>query len=86
MSMIAVPVTTKGDAVNVGTPRALFAMTTPSAAGNPQTYQAGGNSGPGFDVLPDGRFVMVRSTTVPVREIVVVRNFAEEARRLAPAP
>ena len=43
------------------------------------------NGGIGYDVLPDGRFVMVRrpdqSTT---REIVVVRNWFEELKRLAP--
>jgi hypothetical protein len=53
---------------------------TPRAV--PRTYEAGGNSGASFDVLPDGRFAMIRTTEVPAREIVVVRNFTEEAKRL----
>jgi len=45
------------------------------------------NDGVGYDVLPDGRFVMVRSPDqFAAREIVFVRNFIEELKRLVPAP
>jgi hypothetical protein len=41
------------------------------------------NAGPMFDVLPDGRFVMVRGADPQgTREIVIVQHFGEEARRL----
>jgi hypothetical protein len=39
--------------------------------------------GASYDVLPDGRFVMIRgSDPWGEREIVLVQNFFEEARRL----
>lgn len=39
---------------------------------------ASGNSGPQYDVFPDGRrFVIVRTPETPALEIVLVRNFFE---------
>ena len=45
----------------------------------------GNNQGAGFDVLPDGRFLVLRRPDPrALREIVVVQRWFEELRRLAP--
>jgi hypothetical protein len=48
-----------------------------------EQYGTSGNVGPMFDVLPDGPFVRVRGADPQgTREIVLVQQFGEEARRL----
>jgi hypothetical protein len=48
-------------------------------------YGVGSNAGPEYDVLPDGRFVMVQNTVTPAREIVLVQNWTSELQRPGPA-
>ena len=43
------------------------------------------NVGTSFDVLPDGRLVMIRGADqAGTREIIVVQNWFQELKRLAP--
>jgi hypothetical protein len=49
------------------------------------TYRPGSNLGPGFEVRPDGRFVVVRTPEVPTTELVVVEHWFDDLRRLTAA-
>ena len=50
-----------------------------------EQYAGSGNSGIRYDVLPDGRFVMIRGPDPnAAREIVVVQHWFEELKRLVP--
>ena len=61
---------------SVGTPQALFDVTA---------YSVGGNFGPGYDVTPDGqRFIILKRSEKPEVELVIVQNWFEELKRLAP--
>jgi dipeptidyl aminopeptidase/acylaminoacyl peptidase len=77
--MYVVSVTRDGASLRLGRPVALFDLHTTTSSGDPVTYAVGSNSGVEYDVMPDGRFVMVRqpdqSTT---REIVLLRNWRGE--------
>jgi hypothetical protein len=43
------------------------------------------NLGAGYDILPDGRFVMVKvADPTDTREIVLVQHWFEELKRLVP--
>lgn len=42
--------------------------------------------GAGIDILPDGRFMLARTPKADNREIVIVQNWFDEVRRLAPLP
>jgi len=56
-----------------------------SSSGAVEQYIGSGTAGPGYDVLPDGRFVMVRGADPSgSREIVIVQNWFEELKRLVP--
>lgn len=67
---------------NAPGPVALFDLDTTSASGEPATYAVGFNGGVGYDVLPDGRFVMVRQPDQrTTREIVLVRNWLDALKR-----
>ena len=49
-------------------------------------YAGSSNSGPGYDVFPDGQFAVVRTPDPrDAREIVVVQNWFDELTHLAPA-
>jgi hypothetical protein len=62
--------------LSVGTPQPLFDVTA---------YGVSGNFGPGYDVTPDGqRFVMIKKSEKPEVELVIVLNWFEELKRLAP--
>jgi len=51
-----------------------------------EQYAGSGNGGPGYDILPDGRFVMSSGADpAGTREIVLVQHWFEELRRVAPA-
>jgi dipeptidyl aminopeptidase/acylaminoacyl peptidase len=82
--MMAVPVAASGDSLVPGEPRPLFSFLLAGTAGAVDRYETGGNSGVQWDVFPDGqRFLMVRTPSAQnAREIVVVRNFTTEIRRL----
>ncbi|HSF17416.1 MAG TPA: hypothetical protein VLK65_17875 [Vicinamibacteria bacterium] len=79
---VEVTATPNGPSLELGKPVLLFDLRLPGASGEPEIYESGGNSGAGYDVLPDGRFVMTRhpdrSTS---REIVLVRNWLSELER-----
>jgi hypothetical protein len=84
--MMAVSVTPAGTSVSLGRPTPLFEFRVPGPSGGTAQYTGAGNAGTGYDILPDGRFVMVRrADPAGTREIVLVQNFVEELKRLAPA-
>ena len=63
----------------------LFDLRVTGPTGVVEQYASGRNSGVGYDVLPDGRFVMNRQPDpTGAREIVVVQNFFDELKRLVP--
>ncbi|HTG72711.1 MAG TPA: hypothetical protein VMB70_03040, partial [Terriglobia bacterium] len=78
-----------GASLRIGKPTPLFDLNVPGPAGSVDRYVPGTNSGAGYDVLPDGRFVMIRHSdpkdpTIG-REIIVVQNWFEELKRPAAA-
>ena len=80
--IFSVPVTQNGAALRLGKPLPLFDLRTIGPEGDAWQYLAGNNGGAGYDVLPDGRFVMVRSAApADIREIVVVQNWFETLKR-----
>ena len=83
---MAVTVMPEANTLRLGAPRPLLDMRVAGSTGIIEQYTAGGNVGAGYDIFPDGqRFVMVRGADPQgTREIVVVQNFFEEAKRLAP--
>jgi len=85
--MLAVSVTPAGASLQLGKPMPLFDRAVTGPTGDRAVYDVGNNAGIGYDVLPDGRFVMVRSPDqLTAREIVIVRNWLEELKRLVPTP
>jgi Tol biopolymer transport system component/tRNA A-37 threonylcarbamoyl transferase component Bud32 len=84
--ILAVSVTPNGASLRLGKPVPLFDLRTTGPTGDAAQYLAGSsNAGAGYDVLPDGRFVMVRSAApADIREIVVVQNWFEALKRRAP--
>ncbi|MBY0507480.1 MAG: protein kinase [Bryobacteraceae bacterium] len=83
---MAASVTPNGASLRLGKPVPLFDLRTKGPAGEEWQY-AGNNSNGGqdYDILPDGRFVMVRSAALAdIREIVVVQNWFEALKRRAP--
>jgi serine/threonine-protein kinase len=77
-AVVAVPVASGRD----------FAPGRPSRVLEDASYSGGGGRGGGrtYDVSPDGqRFLMVKSSgAISAPELVVVMNWFEELRRLAP--
>jgi hypothetical protein len=61
-------------------------MRVTSPTGTREVYGGSSNVGASYDSFPDGRrFVMSRGPDPQsAREIVLVQNFFEEVRRLAP--
>jgi hypothetical protein len=50
-----------------------------------EQYAGSGNSGGEYDILPDGRFVMVWcADPTGTREIVLVQHWFEELKRVLP--
>jgi WD40 repeat protein len=83
--LVAVSVRRDGDSLVLGRPVGLFDLRTPGPTGAFDLYAPTQNAGASFDVLPDGRFVMVREPDpTRTREIVVVQNWTEELKRLVP--
>jgi len=84
--MMAAPVMADAASIRSGTPVPLFDLRVRNSSGAIEQYGGAGNVGPGYDVLPDGRFLMVRGADpAGAREIVIVQNWFEELRRLVPA-
>ena len=85
--LMVVAVEPDGKALRLTEPRPLLPMRVPGAGGTFEEYGGGSNVGAEYDVFPDGRFVMVKGPDPQgTREIVLVQNFFEEVKRLAPAP
>jgi Tol biopolymer transport system component len=79
--LMKVPVTRNGDSIELGKPQPLFNLSVPRPDGTAR-YLASSNMGPNYDVLPDGRFVMIRWVEQDAREIVLVQHWFEEVKRL----
>ncbi len=87
LKMMAVTVTPDGASLSLGRPSALFDQRLPGGAGASEQYVQSGNTGVAYDVLPDGRFVMVRGADPSgSREFVLVQHWFEELKRLVPVP
>ena len=83
--MMAVAIAPEGASLRLGKPEPLFNLNVAGPSGEPEVYGVGSNSGIGYDVLPDGRFVMVkRPEQGTAREIVLVRHWADALTELAP--
>jgi hypothetical protein len=80
--IVAVSIEARGDEPQLGRPVPLFSMRVPGPDGEPTAYLETVNAGPRWDVLPDGRFVMLQGPDTSVhREIVVVQNWLTELAR-----
>jgi serine/threonine-protein kinase len=73
-----VSVTPDGRRLRLGDPVKVLDMRAPGAGGTMDEYTFSTNIGNSYDILPDGRFVMIRGTDVRSREIVVVQNWIRE--------
>jgi hypothetical protein len=73
-----VSVTPDGRRLRLGDPVKVLDMRVPGAGGTMEEYTFSTNIGNSYDILPDGRFVMIRGTDVRSREIVVVQNWIRE--------
>jgi eukaryotic-like serine/threonine-protein kinase len=86
LKMMAVSATPEGASVRLGKPVPLFDLRVTGPTGAVEQYALSGNTGTDYDILPDGRFVMVRGADpIGAREIVVVQHWFEELKRLVPA-
>ena len=77
-----------GDALlsGLGKPVPLFGLRVTGPTGAVEQCALSGNAGAAYDILPEGRFVMVRGADpIGAREIVVVQRWFEELKRLVPA-
>jgi hypothetical protein len=84
-TMYAVSVTPDGASLRLGRPVAVFDLDTTTSTGEPAIYVVGSNRGVEYDVLPDGRFVIVRQPDQrTTREIVLLRNWLGGQQRLEP--
>ena len=87
LKMLQVAVTAAPGGLQLGNPEPLFYMRQTAPDGTDYSYYAGNNiGGAGYDILPDGRFVLLRSPEPDNREVVIVQNWFDEVRRLAPVP
>ena len=82
--MTAVSVTNLGDTLQLGRPSPLFPMTQRDRTGSLETYAGSYNSGARYTLMPDGRFLMSRAPASSQYEIVLVQNWFEELKTLAP--
>jgi serine/threonine-protein kinase len=83
-AMMSVPIQTS-PTVTIGAPRLLFESR--GAFLPPSTPVPGGGSARSWDLAPDGRFLMIKLPSIEddSSDIVVVENWFEELKRLAPA-
>ena len=84
--LMVVSVTVDRGGVRLGKPTPVFDMRTPGPTGAVEQYANSANSGVRYDIFPDGqRFVMIRQAdSQGTREIVLVQNWLEEVKRIAP--
>jgi serine/threonine-protein kinase len=84
-AIMSVSVATAGGTVRLGTPALALGRLARTETGASVQYAGSNNGGPGYDVFPDGQFVVVRTPDPrDAREIVIVQNWFEELGRLAP--
>ena len=66
-------------------PTPVFPLRVTGPTGIVEQYSIGSNRGTDYDIFPDGRFVMVRRPDPEgTRDIVVVQNWFNELKKLAP--
>jgi len=84
---VSVAVTPDGHGLRLGAPVPLFELRAAGPAGAVEEYVSSSRSGISYDIFPDGkRFLMVKRVAEQnAREIVLVQNWFEELKRLAPA-
>jgi len=81
-TLMSVPVSVDGSTLKLGAPSRVVSL---ALAGGDE-YGRSAYWGPEYDVFPDGDFVMLRGPNPgSVREIVLVQQWFEEVRRMAPA-
>jgi Tol biopolymer transport system component len=73
-----VSVTPEGRRLQLGDAVKVLDMRVAGAAGTVEQYTVSNNFGNSYDILPDGRFVMIRGADVRSREIVVAQNWIRE--------
>ena len=84
-NIMAVPFSVKGGAPDLGLPRVVVSRQTTGPSGAAAVYTGSNNQGAGYDVLPDGRFLVVRQPDPHgLREMVVIQDWFEELKRLVP--
>ncbi len=84
-NIMAVPFSVKGGVPDLGLPRVVVKWQTTGPSGAAAVYSGSNNQGAGYDVLPDGRFLVVRQPDPQdVREMVVIQDWFEELKRLVP--
>jgi Tol biopolymer transport system component len=83
--LVTVTVTAESERLSFGRPAMLYSYTALNAEGG-RLYASSNNTGTGFDVAPDGeRFAVIRLNDSGLgREIVLVQNWFEEVKQLAP--
>jgi len=83
--MMQVAVTADSSGLQLGNPEPVFDMDYIAPDGTAYRYNQGSNiTGAGYDILPDGRFVLLREEEPVIREVVIVQNWFDEVRRLVP--
>ncbi len=85
LKMLRVAVTVGPSGLQLGNPEPLFDIRYTAPDGTDYFYVWNNNRrGAGYDILPDGRFVLLRQAQADIREVVIVQNWFDEVRRLAP--
>jgi Tol biopolymer transport system component len=83
--MSAVTVTETENRIQISQPLDLFPMYTRSQTGIIESYSQSSNSSQRYGLLSDGRFLMLFGPSGSLQnEIVLVQNWFEELKRLAP--
>jgi Tol biopolymer transport system component len=83
--MMAVAVAPDGATLQLGQPMPLFDLRAPGPTGAIMQYSHSTNIGAKYDILPDGRFLMIRGPDpTGTREIVLVQHWFDELKRLVP--
>jgi hypothetical protein len=78
-------VTWQGNAFTLGPSSIVLRRRARGPSGDIEQYAGGANWGPGYDVMPDGRFLVLRGPDPQgAREIVLVQQWFDELRRIAP--
>ena len=85
LTMSVFRIDTSGDTPEITDHQVLFPMRQPNAEGTFESYGFGVNWGSGYDILPDGSFLMSRGVDVSQQqEIILVQNWLTELRQMAP--